>query len=299
MSSRPKPSSGDPILRMYKPAALLIAGVLVCLLLSPKIYAIRGKYAAETVSEFGQLPPSALQALSFEFKGIVSDYLFFKTMTYMGLKLIQQNTPSKDEWQLINHMLQKTTDLDPRFWDPYVFAEMMLAWQAGMSDEANTLLEKAALHRPDDYRPDYFIGFNYLYFNKDAAKAAPPLRKAAQCANAPGFVKGLASRFSLYAGQTGTGILFLENLIKETADPKTVQYLGKRLLALKMIYFLEAKVKEYKLKYGRIPETLDDLVTTGVVQQIPTDPYGGKFVLLQNGRVYTTSEMLDRKPERK
>jgi hypothetical protein len=192
-------------------------------------------------------------------------------------------------------MLQRVTDLDPRFWDPYLFAEMMLAWQAGMFDEVDTLLEKAAKNRPDDYRPQYYMGFNHLYFMKDPKKAAPHLRVASLYPNAPRYIKGLGSRVSLYAGQTAVGIFFLENLIKDTHDPKLVKYLEKRLTALKMLYYLEEKVKQYKARYGHQPKSLEDLVTSGIVPELPKDPYGGDFILFDNGRVYTTSKLVDKK----
>ncbi len=278
----------------WKPAIVLLAGFFAFFALTGKAYQIRGKYVTETVSEFGQLPINGIQAASLEFKGVVSDYLFFKTITYMGLKLAEDEKPTTEDWDTIHEMLVKATDLDPRFWDPYVFAEMMLVWNAGRIDEANALLEKAIQSRPDDYRPCYYIGFNYLYFEKNAEKAAPYLREAAKRPNAPTYIRGLASRVSIYAGELGVGIIFLEDLIHETQNPKTLAYFKKRLTAMKMMFDLEKKVREYKEKYGKTPESLDELVTTGFIQKLPTDPYGGKFVLLKNGHVYTTSKLVEK-----
>lgn len=294
MTTASPPSVGRARLTWYKPMLLCGLALLLCVGLNAKIYEIRGKYVQERVSEVGQLPSSVLQAVTLEFKGAFSDYLFFKTLTFMGLKIAEKKGPSVDEWQLIHQMLQRVTDLDPRFWDPYVFAEMMLAWQARMFDEANALLEKAAEYRPHDYRPLYYIGFNHFYFHKNMKAAAPYLIEASKRPRAPRYLKGLATRMSFYAGQTSVGIFFLENLIKETHDPQMVKYLGKRLTALKMLFYLEGKVQEFKTQHGQLPESLDELVTTGLIKQVPIDPYGGKFVVLKSGRVYTTSEMLDK-----
>lgn len=285
----PKPHRSYGVLLFF-----LILGVTVYGLMLQRAYDIRGKYVTETVSSFGQLPSAGVQAASLEFKGVVSDYLFFKTMTFLGMKVGERQNPSSSEWGVIHDMLQKVTDLDPKFWDPYVFAEMILVWQAGMFDEANVLLEKAALNRPEDYRPDYYIGFNYLYFKKDSKSAAPHLRKAAEFTNAPEFLKGLASRVSLYAGETGVGIFFLESIIKDTEDPWLAKYLEKRLAAMKTIFFLEQRIKEYQDKIGSMPKSPEDLVSEGLITEIPEDPYGGEFVFLENGRVYTTSEMIDK-----
>lgn len=276
----------------WKPILVLIVGIAVFFALTGKIYQIRGKYIEETVSEFGQLPSAVVQAASLEFNGIVSDYLLFKTMTYMGLRLIEKKNPTMDEWQVIHQMLERITDLDPGFFDPYLFAEMMLVWHAGMIDETNALLEKGGQHRPYDYRPYYFIGFNYLYFEKDAEKAAPYLRLAAERPNAPNYIRGLASRVSVYAGELSIGIFFLEGLIQNTQDPATLAYFEKRLAAMKSMLYLEEKTREYQEAFGVLPESLDELVSSGIISKIPADPYGGEFVLLDNGRVYTTSELV-------
>jgi len=192
-------------------------------------------------------------------------------------------------------MLRGVTDLDPRFWDPYLFAEVIFPWQAHMRPEADKLLLKAAKYRPDDYQPLYFLGFNAFYFEHNAVKAAPYLRRAAALPGAPGFLKGLAARFSLYGNQTKLGIVFLANLLRSTHNPKTYAYLKKRLLTLQKINLLENKVKEFSKITGRRPENIKELLKKGLINNIPQEPYGGKFIVMPNGRVYTTSNMIEQK----
>ncbi len=210
----------------------------------------------------------------------------------MGINIKNNQKLEQEKWLLLHQVLNKITDLDKRFWDPYLFAEVMLAWQAGMLDEAEQLLIKATESRPEDYRPYYYLGFNQFYFNKNSEKAAPFLRKAAQCPNAPDYLKGLAARYSLLSNQTAIGITFLEEELKETSEPTIKEYLQKRLTTLKIIYFLEQKVQEYEKTYDHLPTTLTDLVTARIIPDIPNDPYGGVFILQDNGRVYTTSKLI-------
>jgi hypothetical protein len=174
----------------------------------------------------------------------------------------------------------------------------MLAWQAGMIDEANDLLQKAAYNRPFDHRPFYFIGFNYFYFRNDSENAAIYLRKAAQITGAPKFLKGLASRLSVYGNQTKLGIVFLENLLLDTQDKNVIAYLEKRLSALKTIYFLEQKVVAFRDVHQRLPESLEELVKAEILDEIPVDPYGGTFFIMRNGRVYTTSKLVSPKKDK-
>lgn len=276
----------------WKTVAVLLVAVVVSIFMTSKLYKAGAQQQIETISQFGQLPSAAVRALSLDFKGIVADYLFLKTMTFLGKKIGEREDPGNEDWRLINQMLERITDLDNLFWDPYLFAETMLAWQAGLPKEANKLLLKAAKHRTEDYRPLYFIGFNHFYFQKDPYQAAKYLRRAAQLPEAPSYLKGLAARMSLYGNQTAMGITFLEDILKDTLDPTIRLYLGKRLATLKIIASLEEKVKEYKSTHKTLPQSLDDLVKTGIISSIPDDPYGGRFVLLENGRVYTTSQLV-------
>ncbi len=264
-------------------------------LVSP-VKQIRGHYLKESYTRIATLPSYLLQAFCLEFKGVAADLLFLKTMTFMGHNIGNNIALEKEEWPLLYHTLDRITDLDGRFWDPYVFAEMMLGWQAGMFDEDNALLEKATIARPEDYRPFFYLGFNHFYFLKNPAKAAPYLREAAKRPNAQSYIKPLAARMSLYGSQTVAGIIFLEDLLLETYDPIIKQQLETRLETLKKIHLLEKAVQEYKRTKHNLPDSLDKLVAEGIIEKIPVDPYGGMFVVLKNGRVYTTSELLAKPP---
>ena len=276
----------------FSPAVVFVIAAIASIFLVSPVYKTNDKYAEESISRLGQLPDEFFQALTFEFKGVAADLLLLKTISFIGLKIGENKIPSPEEWQRIHDMLDRVTDLDGRFWDPYLLAETMLAWQAGMIKEANQLLTKASQNRPEDYRPLYFIGFNYFYFLNDSENAAVYLRQAAQITGSPSYLKGLASRLSVYGNQTKLGIVFLENLLQDTNDKKVRPYLEKRLTALKSIYYLEQKVIEYREAYKRLPESLDQLVELGFLDSIPVDPYGGAFVIMKNGRVFTTSKLV-------
>ena len=280
------------MIRTYAPATVLVLAAIITILFVTPVYKLSDKYAEESISRIGKLPEEVFQALTFEFKGVAADFLLLKTISFIGMKIGENRVPTPAEWQSMYDMLDRVTDLDRRFWDPYLLAEMMLAWQAGMIDEVNDLLLKASQARPEDYRPLYFIGFNYFYFQKNSEKAAIFLRQAAQLPSAPGYLKGLAARLSLYGNQTALGIIFLENLLQDTQDKNIRPHLEKRLAALKIIYALEQNIIEFKKVNQRLPESLDEMVNSGVIETIPVDPYGGTFILMENGRVYTTSKLV-------
>jgi tetratricopeptide (TPR) repeat protein len=282
----------------FVPYLILLVSVLGSITLTEPLHHIRVEHNRESLSGLGRMPPRLLQAMALNYEGVAADFLFLKTVTYVGMKLIERTDLTAEEWRKVGTMLQGVTDLDERFLDPYLFAEAMFPWQPGMLPEADALLEKAAQARPNDYLPLYYLGFNAFYFEKDAAKAAPYLRKAAALPGAPEFLLGLAARFSLYGHETEAGIAFLQNMLATTNDAAIRSYLGKRLKALQIIDGLEHAVMRYKQRYGTLPSSVDELVQKRVIDSLPMDPYGGKFVILPNGRVYTSSNLVASQKEK-
>ncbi len=263
----------------------------------PLAYQLQLRYQRETISHFGLLPSPLVRLLTLEFKGVTADYLLLKTISYIGYKLLEKERLDEKEWEQVIAMLDRITDLDPKFWDPYLLAAMTLPWDAGKLDEANRLLKKATRARPEDFRPWYLLGFNAFFFEKNAKKAAPYLRRAASLPGGPDFLKGLAARFSYYGGETDLGILYLKSILPQTTDKALRRHLTKRLAALTAMQTLERAVKAFQAKHGRLPKDLDELTRYGIIERIPSDPYGGRFYMLPNGRIYTTSKLVQKQKQ--
>jgi len=240
------------------------------------------------------LPSKITGPASLEFKGMVSDFLFLKMITFLGEKISKHERFNEKHWQYLRTTVETITDLDPYFWDPYLFADMLLTWEAGKIEEANNILFKAMKYRTWDYRVPYYIGFNYFFFLRDNIKGAKYLMQASKLPHSPAYLPNLAARLSFYGVKTKTAILFLKKMSDEVSNPSLRNRFELRIKTLEIIDFLEAKVKIYKKRYGHIPSSLQTLVKVGLLKEIPRDPYGGKFLLLKNGRVYTTSKMLQR-----
>ena len=274
---------------------------VLCILSSyciTNLYQIHSENRDRKISHFTLLPESLAKAITLEFSGITSDYLMLKTLTYTGEKLIKREPLVQKEWQMVYRALVQITNLDPRFIDPYVMAEMSLPWDANMVDETNVLLEKAAKILTDDYRPNFFLWYNYYHFLDNPEKAGYYLQKAAATPGAPIYFSTLAARMHLFSGKLYAAVIFLQEMIKQTSDPGQLQFLEMRLKAIRMIGFLEQKIQVYKDRFHTSPKHLQDLVDKKIISKIPTDPYGGKFFIMENGRVYTTSKLVFQKTEK-
>lgn len=269
---------------------VILAGVIsYC---STRIYTFHADRRDQTFTQLALIPGPIAKTASLEFSGVASDYLMLQTLTFLGEKLMNKKVLIKEQWQMIYKALDQATWLDPRFLDPYVLAEMTLPWEAGMVRETNELLEKIIKLRTNDHRPLFFLWYNYYYFLKDPATAAQYLRRAAKIQGTPYYFANLAARSSFYGKQTEDGILFLKEMILETNDPNSKKFLLLRLQALEKISFLEQKIQEYKRLYNALPESLEQLVEKGVIDQIPKDPYGGVFYIVDKEQVYSTSKLV-------
>jgi len=238
------------------------------------------------------VPSKFIVPASLEFKGISSDFLLFKFMTYIGGKAAQKSDISEEQWTSLVSTLETITDLDPYFWDAYLYSEMFLAWGAGRIKEANQLLLKGTRYLPKNYRLFYYLGFNHYYFLKDNKSASRYFMEAARLPGCSSYVARLAARLSVYSFQHRDGIVFLQDMLKNTRDKSVRDQFKMRISTLEKMEFLEKKIDDYEKFYRTYPNSLNDLVISGFIKKIPKDPYGGKFMIMQNGRVYTTSNML-------
>ncbi len=263
------------------------------------LYQLHNNNREKKISHFTMIPEPMARAMTLEFPGITSDYLMLKTLTYMGERIMKDEELTPDEWQMIYQTLVQISNLDPRFIDPYIIAQMSLPWDAGMVEETNILLEKAAKILTNDYRPYFFLWYNHFKFLDNPEKAAYYLEKAAAIPGAPPYFSTLAARLNLYAGKTYAGVVFLQEMIKETNDPALLKSLRRRLQALQKIGFLEQKIQKYRKRYQVFPKELQELVDKGLITKIPPDPYGGKFYIMENGRVYTSSNLVLQKKGKK
>ena len=244
------------------------------------------------------LPSRLTRILSLGYKGVLSDFQFLKLTTFVGDRIVHQERLKEEDWDYFKASVESITDLDPYFLDPYFLSEGLLTWEAGQPEEANRLLERGVRYRTWDWRLPYFVGFNYFYFLHDYEKGAEYVMKASRLPHAPDYLPTLAARLAYYGGKTQTGILFLKGMLAHTPDPNLRKIFQMRLLALERANVIENAVQKFMKDHGRLPKS-HELVSMGYLKEMPVDPYGGKWGILQNGRVFSSSKFASEKPKEK
>ncbi len=245
--------------------------------------------------KLGYVPKGKVyKAVAGEFRWFLGEYYTFRSITYFGTKVkgVLEGRSEDIEYYNLYKTIETAVILNPYHEDAYYFAQAVFTWGLGRVREVNRILEYVFKYRYWDFQIPFFLGFNYGYFLKNYEKAAEYFKIAAELSGVP-FYATLSARYFYESGRTKFGIMFLGGIIKQTRNESIRRLYEKRLKALKAIYFLEQAVEEFKSKFGRVPEDINDLLKSGIVDHIPEDPYGGSFYLDEDGKVRTTSKMTD------
>ncbi len=237
------------------------------------------------------IPSPVLKIMSLEFQGVVSDVLFLKSMGFIGGASERKESPKVKawEWEWFAKVLDITTDLDPYFLDPYLYANAFLPWDAGKTEEANRLLEKGNRYRNWDWRLPFYIGFNNFFFLHNDGKASEYLMEASRRPGGDPLFASIAARLAFKENRTENALYFLEELTKNSEDMTVKKRYEIRIKALRSIVVLEKGIDLYKKKLGRTPANVDELVKQKILSQLPQDPYGGSFYITKDGKIRSSS----------
>lgn len=237
------------------------------------------------------IPAPIMKIAALEYRGLVSDIYFIRSMIFIGGAQQRKETPRVKEWEWRwwSKILDTATDLDPYFFDPYYYANAFLPWDAHMAIEANQLLEKGSRYRDWDWMLPFFIGFNEFFFLQNDQKAAEFLMEASRRPGGDPMLASIASRLAFRENRTETAIYFLEETAKHTENRNLKESFEMRIKALRSIAFLDNAVALFRKKFKRIPTSIDELLTKNMITHIPQDPYGGTYYITQDGKVRSTT----------
>jgi tetratricopeptide (TPR) repeat protein len=239
----------------------------------------------------GVLPRAeVLKATMADHRLLVGEFYAVKVMVYFGeiIEQWQNRLTVPPEYYNMFKMLETAIKLDPYNMDSYYFAQAAFTWEIGRAKDVNQLLIHGMPYRHWDWYLPYFTGFNAAYFLKDYDTAAIYMQKAAELSGST-LLSRLTSRYFFEADDNQLAIAFLRSVVDREQDPKVRRAYEIRLQSLLAVQTLEDGLKQFEKRYQRPPAKLNELVDTGVLPSLPTDPYGGEFYLDETGKVRTTS----------
>jgi hypothetical protein len=229
-------------------------------------------------------PVEMRQIMAGEFKGLTADYLLLEIGSFIGSNI--RGTPQ--DWKNIYFALKHALALDPYFQQTYIYAQGNLPWDADLYAETNELLDISRRHRPWDWRPGFYMGFNCYYFLADYAKASEIFLEIAKIKDSPALIPVLGARFAHKAQQAESAVALLEGMLTDPGlDDFKRSEIKKRIQALRGALILEQALARHKQTYGGYPSRLDTLVDKKLITAMPVNPYETHYRFdPQSGRVF-------------
>jgi len=246
-----------------------------------------------TINKVGYIPEGEMLRFAVgDHRYLVSEWSVFKVMLYFGGMFEDNANKLKlpTEYGNMARVISSAVFLDPYNMDAYYLAQASFVWDVKDSArDINKLHAYGMRYRKWDYYLPFFAGFNAAYFLHDFNSAAEYMKKAAELSGDPLFAN-LSARYFHQAGRTDLGILFIDSMARNAKDEKIKKSFVMRKEALIAAREISSAAQLYRKHLGQFPSSLNELVSSGYLKQIPGDPYGGKFYLTDKGTVESTSK---------
>lgn len=189
------------------------------------------------------------------------------------------------------HILGKVQDdaswLNPAHEDNYYIAAAILPWN-GELDAAQTILARASKARYFDYQPAFYYSFHLLHFKDDAAGASAWMREAAEMLPNDEerlIMQNFAARWLDRAPDIDLAIRIVEGMAQQARRKDFRNYLEQRVMRLRVLQQLRTAAASFQQRHGRPLTDLRELVDSGYIRALPSDPFGFGYALDKQGRI--------------
>ena len=223
------------------------------------------------------LPPALQLPLTLGDRYLAANIEVFRAM------VLDVADPKKKYLDALAKVQQSASTLNPAHEDNYYIAQAILPWN-GAVDANQYIQERAKDSRPWDFLPGFFAAFNNLYFYQDPQKAGEILYSVAgrQPKHKEAIIE-LAARWQEKGRDLDAAIQVVQAMEKQTRSPALKKNLQMRVERLQGLRDLREAAERYKKEFGHSPISFESLLATGMLLDIPNDPFGDGYTLDQNG----------------
>ena len=271
---------------------------------------IRGRF--RSVEETLYLSSSSIRKLSFGYKEVLADIYWMRALQYFGERVVKtlneggynQLLSVKPKSDLLYHYFDIITDLDPRFANAYRYGGTFLADPPpiGLGDieKGTALFDKGRRNNPANYHLPLEEAFIYYLYAKDYEKAADLFKEASQKPGLSDFrrasLEGMAASSHSEGGNRELSRRIWKEIYETTADE------GRKEFALRNLKEIDAMdiedrlteaLREYINRYNELPKSIDGLKDAGIIKQVPKEPLGGEFIIVNKLKAVKSSTLVN------
>jgi hypothetical protein len=238
------------------------------------------------------LQPGLARTMSKSQLPLLIDLYWLRVLNAIG----EEDSESKN--RALYYYGELLTDLDPRFYQAYLYIALNVPYlvERGVyvnGHLAEKLLRKGLKQYPDDMRMSIVLGYVLFSMERKFLEAAQHYRHLATVPGAPPWVAPLSTRLFAQGGKPLEGLDFVEELLENVDDPMLRQEFEQRREQLLLEAFLQrvdAAVAQFKESRGRLPADVGELVREGFYSGALEDDAGRPVFLRPDGRAATSHE---------
>ena len=212
------------------------------------------------------MPSSIVKNFSFGFKNVLADFYWISIIQDFSI------WDGRDTFYLREY--ENVSTLDPSFAYPYLlgiltFTSKGMEPKGGKKESIEAIEPIIAIgmkNLPNNWEIPFYMGTGFQLL-KLPEKALPYLKIAASKQDTPDVVIKVYNSYlkNLLTGDNATKALI--GTIYETTNSETTKKILKEGVIINNLKeVLEIIIKNYKIKYGYYPSTLNDLVNTGMIK---------------------------------
>lgn len=228
-----------------------------------------------------------LKVMSLEYAPLVADIYWTRVVQYYGDKAVRHDPNLELLWPL----LDVTTTLDPNLLVAYRFGSMFLSENAprgaGRPDLGIQLIQRGIQANPEYWRFYEDLGFIYYFELHDYTKAGAAFLEGSKNPNALSWMKVLAAKVSEQGDNVQTSFFLWNEIYTSTTDPQMKENAATHLQLLKSdedCKAIDAVASDFEKKNSRLPSSMQELVSAGLLRGIPIDPTGLPYILDKDGK---------------
>ena len=176
--------------------------------------------------------------------------------------------------------------LNPYHEDNYYLAAAALSWNDQL-EAAQQILTRASNARSFDMLPPFFHAFNQYYFQHDPIGGAEWLKIAAEHTSSMQerlSLNRVAANWMVKGQDRQQALKMLEVMAAQSKYTSLRRQILQRAERVRHLMQFDQAIAEYRERFGRSPESLDQLISTKILNELPQDPLGRSYFIDPQGR---------------
>ncbi|MBN2468697.1 MAG: hypothetical protein JXD19_11170 [Deltaproteobacteria bacterium] len=256
---------------------LLLA--LCCFLAAVSIITLdRRLYPLELREEIRMVPSKELAGmLCLDHRGFAADMFFIQVNLHSGSLMWKPFTFQFDsDWAY--GMMDLVTELDPKYYMAYLFSAMGLIHNFSDVDRAQPIIERGMKIFPESWELPFWMGYGYHVYLEQYESASGYFWQAARKPDSPKTFLALILSSFRKGGAYEKAIWALSGLLESTEDENLKMVYTKKLVQLQNLSHLQQSALRFRDLHGQFPSDLNVLVSEGMLERIPDDPMGMRYI---------------------